>query len=233
MAATNMVWAIISHLMYILCDIVCAWRTVVLWRRDKRVIAILLFFILGTTVAAGFALSLGMSNDLMESGKLDLLMVGPTLGTNLLSTGLIAWKAWQRRISVRKHLREGSVFFRVDRVFALLIESGLVYCCVWGLYLILAFRALPYPDFTIMVFISGLYPTVIIILVGMQMSPVEHYSSHSSGMRLSGGTALRSAGDDTMIQHGVSIHREYTNDLHAQIPFPVLGASKDEKSFLP
>jgi len=97
----------------------------------------------------------------------------------------------------------------------------------------LAFRALPYPDFTIMVFISGLYPTVIIILVGMQMSPVEHYSSHSSGMRLSGGTALRSAGDDTMIQHGVSIHREYTNDLHAQIPFPVLGASKDEKSFLP
>jgi hypothetical protein len=33
---------------YILSDIICAWRAVVLWNRDKRVIAILLLFILGT-----------------------------------------------------------------------------------------------------------------------------------------------------------------------------------------
>jgi hypothetical protein len=33
---------------YILCDIVCAWRTVVIWNRDKRIIAILVLFILGT-----------------------------------------------------------------------------------------------------------------------------------------------------------------------------------------
>ena len=33
---------------YILCDAICAWRTVVLWNKDKRVIAILLLFILGT-----------------------------------------------------------------------------------------------------------------------------------------------------------------------------------------
>jgi hypothetical protein len=58
-------------------------------------------------------------------------MGGPTLGTNLVSTGLIAWKAWQRRISVRKHLCEESGSVRVDRVFALLIESGFIYCCIW------------------------------------------------------------------------------------------------------
>ena len=34
---------------YILSDVICAWRAVVLWSRDKRVIAILLLFILGTT----------------------------------------------------------------------------------------------------------------------------------------------------------------------------------------
>jgi hypothetical protein len=33
---------------YILSDIICAWRAVVLWNRDKRVIAILLLFILGS-----------------------------------------------------------------------------------------------------------------------------------------------------------------------------------------
>ena len=34
---------------YILCDSICAWRTVVLWNKDKRIIAILAFFILVTT----------------------------------------------------------------------------------------------------------------------------------------------------------------------------------------
>ncbi|KAF8266788.1 hypothetical protein EI94DRAFT_133506 [Lactarius quietus] len=129
------VWAAITRLMYILCDIVCAWRTVVLWNRDKRVIAILLFFILGTTVAAGYSVSLEKETYLTgQDKKLDLMTVCPTLGTNLLSTGLIAWKAWQRRISVRKHLCEGSGFVRVDRVFALFVESGLIYCCIWHYY---------------------------------------------------------------------------------------------------
>ena len=58
---------------------------------------------------------------------------------------------------------------RVERVFALLIESGFVYCCLWVrltpeayilaegftvlfqiLYLISAFRVLPEPGFTVM-----------------------------------------------------------------------------------
>jgi hypothetical protein len=30
----------------------------------------------------------------VKLGERALIMVGPTLGTNLLSTGLIAWKAW-------------------------------------------------------------------------------------------------------------------------------------------
>ena len=33
---------------HILCDIICAWRTVVIWNRDKRIITILVIFILGT-----------------------------------------------------------------------------------------------------------------------------------------------------------------------------------------
>jgi hypothetical protein len=34
---------------YILCDVICAWRMVVLWRKDKHIIAVHVFFILGTT----------------------------------------------------------------------------------------------------------------------------------------------------------------------------------------
>jgi hypothetical protein len=35
------------------------------------------------------------------------------------------------RITVKKHLGEGSVSMRVEKVLALLVESGFVYCCVW------------------------------------------------------------------------------------------------------
>ncbi|KAI9428947.1 hypothetical protein H4582DRAFT_2090487 [Lactarius indigo] len=113
-------------------------------------------------------------------------MVGPTLATNLVSTGLIAWKAWQHRASVRKHLGEGTGSVRVDRVFALLIESGFIYCCAWIVYLVSALDLIPQPGFIVMddvlVFISGLYPTLIIIFVAMQKSPVEHYSTYSARM---------------------------------------------------
>ncbi|KAH8991489.1 hypothetical protein EDB86DRAFT_3079902 [Lactarius hatsudake] len=163
---------------YTLSDIVCAWRAVVLWNRDKRVIAVLLLFILGTTgtykvsllvvvvcssgptlvAAAGCELGLSVIPIFkppyniipITANSGPLIMVGPTLATNLISTGLIAWKAWQHRVSVRKHLGEGTGSVRVDRVFALLIESGFIYCCLWIVYLISAFNVMPNPGFTVM-----------------------------------------------------------------------------------
>ena len=33
---------------YMLCDVICAWRTVVIWNKDKRIIAILVIFVLGS-----------------------------------------------------------------------------------------------------------------------------------------------------------------------------------------
>ncbi|KAH9058108.1 hypothetical protein EDB87DRAFT_952161 [Lactarius vividus] len=193
----------ITRLMYILSDVICAWRAVIIWNRDRRVIAILLLCILGTIAAAGCEIGLGFvtpADNGSQSGP--LVMVGPSLGTNLLSTGLIAWKAWQHRVSVRKYLGEGTGSVNVERVLALVIESGLIYCIPWILYVISAFGVIPEPGLTVigdvLVFISGLYPTLIIILVAVQKSPVEHYSTHSTGMQFATGPALgppRAGGD--------------------------------------
>ncbi|KAF8266937.1 hypothetical protein EI94DRAFT_1802332 [Lactarius quietus] len=220
---------------YILSDIICAWRAVVLWNRDKRVIAILLLFILGTAAAAGPSHQSIQDESNVKLGERALIMVGPTLGTNLLSTGLIAWKAWQHRTSVRKHLGEGSVSVRVERVFALLIESGFVYCCLWILYLISAFRVLPEPGFTVMdavlLFASGLYPTLIVILVCMQKSPVEYYSTYSTGMQFTSGPALgpTRAG---MPRHVYTIRREYASDSDTQVPSTMFIKTSDEEKSL-
>jgi hypothetical protein len=48
---------------------------------------------LGVSLAALFGPS-PQDGVYVKWGERELIMGGPTLGTNLLSTGLIAWKAW-------------------------------------------------------------------------------------------------------------------------------------------
>ncbi|KAH9009084.1 hypothetical protein EDB85DRAFT_2249167 [Lactarius pseudohatsudake] len=193
----SLVEATITRLMYVLSDIVCAWRAVVLWHSDKRIVAILLLLILGTAAAAGCELRLrnpvapsGQSGFQSDQGP--LIMVGPTLTTNLVSTGLIAWKAWcGNRVEVKKHLGEANRSVRTERVFALLVESGFIYCCVWIAYLISALDLIPVPGFAVLdnvlLFVSGLYPTLIIILVATQMpcpillDPLDRNPVHKGG----------------------------------------------------
>src|SRR6266404_923505 len=87
--------------------------------------------------------------DGVNEGKVAAIVVGPMLGTNILSTSLIAWKAWcvgssclfpsaflttfprEYRRTVSAHLSKGSPSVRAEKVLALLIESGLVYCVLW------------------------------------------------------------------------------------------------------
>ncbi|KAH9037099.1 hypothetical protein EDB85DRAFT_1888561 [Lactarius pseudohatsudake] len=179
-------------------------------------------------------------------------MVGPTLATNLVSTGLIAWKAWERRVEVKKHLGEASRCVRTERVFALLVESGFI-IAAFGyvlppevsmlaegftalfqiVYLISAFDLIPVLGFTVMdsvlLFVSGLYPTLIIILVAMQKSPVQHYSTHSTVMQFTREAApepLR-AGDTPPYVY--TIFRENANDTDKRV-HSVMETSDEERS---
>jgi len=250
---TNIIIAVgatMTRIVFILSDVVCAWRAVVLWNKDKRVIATLALFILGTTAAAAADLVLNLgplfdsSNKSIQDesgvkmGERVLIMFGPTLGTNLLSTGLIAWKAWQHRIAVQKHLGEGSVSMRVEKVLALLVESGFVYSCLLILFLISAFRVFPEPGFTVMnsslLFTAGSYPTLIIVLVCMQKSPIDHYSTCSSRMQFANPPPLgtQKVGHMTsQSQHVYAIRRECVidSDTEAEAPSATFASTLDEE----
>jgi hypothetical protein len=123
------------------------------------------------------------------------IMIGPTLATNLLSTFLIGIQAWwvvnsawvlvpfffassrdhrRKRDVLFNHLSRDSAAIRVEKVLAMLVESGFVYCCIWVrhlfvpfsfrnssvggcgwgntqvLYLISTYRVLPDPWFAVM-----------------------------------------------------------------------------------
>jgi hypothetical protein len=124
------------------------------------------------------------------------IMIGSTLATNLLSTVLIGIQAWwvidfrheshlffffffSMRVHRRKrglllnYLSSSSAAIRFEKVVAMLVESGFVYCCIWVrrfslfffflnfsethpwadkqvLYLISTYRIFPDPWFAVM-----------------------------------------------------------------------------------
>ena len=83
--------------------------------------------------------------------------------------------------------------------------------------------ALKYTDLT-----QGLYPTLIVILVGMQRSPVEYYSTHSTGIQFTSDPALV---PPSIPQHVYKIGREYVSDSDTQVPSTVfMKVSSEEKS---
>ncbi|KAI0245814.1 hypothetical protein BJV78DRAFT_1158349 [Lactifluus subvellereus] len=140
----------------VLGDVVCAWRAIALWKYDRRVVTILSACVLGTFAACIYDLKLALKSrpgtqgeQNLEQGKVAMIVVGPMLGTNILSTLLIAWKAWcaadivyvpknsddstlrELRRIMGAHLKKGSPSERMENVLALLIESGFLYCLLW------------------------------------------------------------------------------------------------------
>ncbi|KAH9995237.1 hypothetical protein BJV77DRAFT_1066334 [Russula vinacea] len=118
----------------------------------------------------------------LEEGKVAVIVAGPMLGTNVLSTFLIAWKAWEYRRVVGTQLRRGSHSERLERVLALLIESGFGYCLLWShqmafslqtFYLLSAFSVIPgagsYIVNVCLLFFASMYPAVIVVIVCTQM----------------------------------------------------------------
>ncbi|KAN0103693.1 hypothetical protein V8E52_011718 [Russula decolorans] len=202
---TNVVVALcatITYLVFLLTDLVCAWRAAVLWNYDRRVLAVLALFVLGTIVAGGVDLGLYLhtifkSSDqalqegtgVKEGDARAAILIGPTLATNLLSTLLIGIQAWRNRDVLFNHLSRRSAAIRVEKVLAMLVESGFVYCCIWVLYLISTYRVLPDPWFAILnaslVYFSGLYPTVIIIFVVLRKSPTHTITKQHASMHFS------------------------------------------------
>lgn len=172
--------AVISRLNPVLSDVVCAWRAMVLWKFDRRVVVILSICVLGTFAACIYDVKLALSvqpgthgEERLPEGKLAVIIVAPMLGTNVLSTSLIAWKAWEIRRVLGTQLRKGSRSERVEKILALLIESGFVYCLLWSVYLLSAYSILPGSGSYIvnigMLSLSSMYPAIIIIIVCTQI----------------------------------------------------------------
>jgi len=177
MRIVGAIMGVIAKLNPVLSDVVFAWRAIVLWKYDRRVVTILSICVLGTFAASIYDLKLLLQSHPTAQGsqillrldrKVRAIFVGPILCTNLLSTSLIAWKAWDYHRTVGPHIRKGRPSGRVEKVLMLLIESDIVYCILWMFYLLTAFGILPgtgtYIVNMVMLYISSTYPVSVNVL---------------------------------------------------------------------
>jgi len=103
-----------------------------------------------------------------------------SLGTNFIATVLISWQAWKQRKFLRNYLGHSKRRTQVERIFSLLVESGILYCLTQIVLVVTWF--VPLPNTTAWasdligaaaVQLSGIYPTVIVVLVSLQRSLME------------------------------------------------------------
>ncbi|KAJ3546295.1 hypothetical protein NM688_g5530 [Phlebia brevispora] len=97
-----------------------------------------------------------------------------TLLTNFCATIIISYKAWTYRQVIQAGLASApNRSTRVEHIFTLLIETGVFYCLCGGLGLIALLIKLPYGTVgdiytPVNLQIAGIYPTIVIVLVGLQ-----------------------------------------------------------------
>jgi len=80
---------------------------------------------------------------------------------------------------------------------------------------------------------QGSYPTLIVILVCIQKSPVDYYSTYSTGMQFANAPSLDSNRRGHMMPRQVyTIRHEYVNDSDTQVPSAMFSSTLDEEKSL-
>ncbi|PBK64479.1 hypothetical protein ARMSODRAFT_463459 [Armillaria solidipes] len=130
----------LENVNFILGDSVVIWRAWVLWNRKRWILlvsAVLLLVTLGAGIGVIFAFATApKAVSVFDNPSLhiwELMFILSTMGTNIWATSLIAYRAWSHNRTIRALTGEAIMarFRRQNGILALLIESGVFYCCTW------------------------------------------------------------------------------------------------------
>ncbi|KAI1789897.1 hypothetical protein LXA43DRAFT_545702 [Ganoderma leucocontextum] len=144
-----------------------------------------------------------------------------SLALNMTATALIGYKAWAHRRLLGGHFGHGRRKSRVMKALALLVESGTIYCIL--LIVVVVYEASPalfaapdvhqnaflrtVADYTYACFIPviAIYPVLIIVIVALNWSPIEH------ALTMTDTTPL--AGEDLCLPTRVDLARTATSTV--------------------
>ncbi|KAL1662842.1 hypothetical protein GGF50DRAFT_103686 [Schizophyllum commune] len=160
---------------YLVSDAIVIWRAWVLWPDNLLVKIILLSGMCGSI--AGIVLEYIWSLHTVESTIKSLALTIPEVYINLSATILVGIQAWSYQRNIKPSFSPWTRMTQVQKVLLLLVESGFLYVLIWAFFLIIILLELPnFPYFIIGSIyhdIAGIYPTFIILVVGLQRSATE------------------------------------------------------------
>ncbi|KAJ7075512.1 hypothetical protein B0H15DRAFT_866739 [Mycena belliarum] len=201
--------AIMNNICVLLSDTVVCWRVYMVYGRSRRVLwtaaALLsalfsaLFICNLTQIGIGFPSVRALHR--LKPGELyiDIIALALCALINMWATSMIAVKAWQMRRDIRRYLKGTSRRTFAESVLALFVESGALYTALWILKNVIIIPSVEGSAYTyyatvFMYQITGMYPTLIIILVALNQSHLEHqFTGYRGGQ---GNTVTSSAARD-------------------------------------
>ncbi|KAF5371637.1 hypothetical protein D9758_003372 [Tetrapyrgos nigripes] len=206
---------------YLISDGIVVWRAWIMFP-DQRVVGLALTFLMlsscaGVFVDAGLASTALLGNPSNVGSQTRGFIISlPTITTNAVATGLIAWKAWNHHQDLKKNLQNSSSLTRVQKVLLLLVESGTLYCLLWVAYITISARSGPSANSfqelsSAMPFISALYPIIIILI-----ATVESKDRDDRGMSLSLSQSIRFASVQSPVLSTAGVEGE-TNSKHDSV----------------
>ncbi|TBU54599.1 hypothetical protein BD310DRAFT_827664, partial [Dichomitus squalens] len=121
-------------------DAIVCWRACVLWRGNRAIKTLCVSFLMttfGKYIYRSFQqiplilschIRVGYGGHRFSYGVAATVL---TFGTNLLATVLVGYKAWKAKSDLRKYIVVGPIASQIEKIFALLLESGAAYCTLW------------------------------------------------------------------------------------------------------
>ncbi|KAL1717384.1 S-adenosyl-L-methionine-dependent methyltransferase [Schizophyllum commune] len=165
---------------YFVSDAIVVWRAWVLWPNSRIAKGALCLCLAGSLVGV-IVECVWTVEDLVEGEPAirTLMMTVPLLATNIVATVLVGIQVWIYRRDIKGSFGPVTKTTRVEKVLLLLVESGLVYCLIWVIYLVINLTEGPN---TLMAYgvistayhtIAGIYPTLIVLAVAMQRTSMS------------------------------------------------------------
>ncbi|KAJ6555298.1 hypothetical protein B0H10DRAFT_1220361 [Mycena sp. CBHHK59/15] len=195
-AALHISQAITNNISTMLSDMVVCWRVYVVYGRNKRVLcmAVALLFalfcgiLLCNLTQIGLAFPSVVPLHLLSPGELVIDIVTLILSAlvNIWATSMIAYQAWRCRREIRHYLKDTTNRTFAESMLVLFAESGTVYTILWILKNIIILPVIEdtaYTDYAsvVMYQMTGMYPTLIIILVALKKSHLENQFTSYGG----------------------------------------------------
>ncbi|KAJ7885016.1 hypothetical protein B0H13DRAFT_2666910 [Mycena leptocephala] len=188
--------SITNNISTMLSDVVVCWRVYVVYGRDKRVLwmagALLTALACGLLLCNMTQIGLGFPSvshlHLLAPAELiiDIVTLIFSALVNIWATGMITYQAWRCRREIRYYLKDTSNRTFAESMLVLFAESGTVYTILWilkNLIVLPVIEPTEYTDYAVLVMyqMTGMYPTLIIILVALKKSHLENQFTSYGG----------------------------------------------------